>query len=273
MEKYPNAIPREIRMPKVLAEEKKMDVAKRQKQAVIMFVVGALLMALKDHTQSVIGVAGIVLSYAVLIMWIHVDFRMVLGDRVWEALRNKNKCAHCGVEPAATSVQAMALTGRARAVHGNRLCVDCLRDTYQNELRLSVNHGKIETERELVEGVERKVLHTNQIWHNYTIPSMMCFYCLMKDCHMKDFKQATKKRLLHGHSGQVIGGLGRLKTRLRLEKDTILSRVSRTKAGGGSSASKSGSSSSTKKPEGPDIVGKSRFIKSVYDDRTEGYGY
>lgn len=74
-----------------------------------------------------------------------------------------------------------------------------------------------ETEQENLEGVSKSILHSNLIWRNRNLTSILCLYCLLKESHWYDVKRATKRRVFHGHTRRIVGVINHLRNKKRIE--------------------------------------------------------
>lgn len=246
MDQFPNAIKRESFLSEI-KEDRPISVPGIKKwQAIVTFVVGALIMAAKDHITSVIGVVSIIVIYIVLILWVLSDFRMILGERIWQSFGQKSR--HQKNNSYTISNKNKKINSLGNEEHeektNNRLKNTCI--NYCPILHYDRNEGDqerlediemldssrvaelvtaaattdtvhhaitsippilTEVENEYLENVEKEALHTNRLWHHYNIPSILFFYCLMKEAHWHGVKKVTESKIFHGHSHRIIGAV------------------------------------------------------------------
>lgn len=200
----------------------------------VLFVFGIVTLSLKVNYAPVGGVIGIIISYAVLMIWIYSGFRLALGEKIWnhiEKRRDTSKRNYGTQTLDETALECkLSTTNTGKLMKFQLDPLNCYiragMKKFNNRIQSMCNYSKDNNVAELCTFIKPKTritfpskinLNSKSKRHG-KLSSVLVMYLLKGSTKLKDVQDKTRQNVLHGHSEKILDIANRFHKRLRKAK-------------------------------------------------------
>lgn len=200
----------------------------------VLFVFGIVTLSLKVNYAPVGGVIGIIISYAVLMIWIYSGFRLALGEKIWNHIEKRRDTSkkNYGIQTLDETALECKLstknTGKLMKfqLHPLNCYIRAGIKRFNSCIQSMCNYNKDNNVAEFCTFIKPKTriifpfninLNSRSKRHG-KLSSVLVMYLLKGSTKLKVGQDKTRQNVLHGHSEKMLDIANRFHKRLRKAK-------------------------------------------------------